>query len=119
MDPKELRALLVVLLLALGGCASPGPTPASTPPQLQTYYYAGVRELTLKATPDPAGANESQIRLNEAGPESRAPGFLVLGTASRRRPGRLGGATGILTLRGWLAGFTCGAGGCEPAPGSG
>ena len=79
MDPKGLRALLVVLLLALGGCASPGPTPVSTPPQLQTYYYVGVRELTLKATPDPAGANGAQIRLNERvqSLERRGSWFLV------------------------------------------
>ena len=79
MDPKGLRALLVFLLLALSGCAASAPAPVSTPPQIQTYYYVGAQELTLKATPDPAGANGAQVRLNERvqSVERRGAWFLV------------------------------------------
>ena len=79
MDSKELRILLAFLLLGLAGCAAPGAVSVSTPPQAPTYYYVGARELTLKATPDPAGANGAQVRLNERvqSVERRGGWFLV------------------------------------------
>jgi SH3-like domain-containing protein len=65
MDPKGLRILLAVVFLAVGGCAGAGSTAAPSRPEIQTYYYVGVLELTLRATPDPAGAPGARVRLNE------------------------------------------------------
>ena len=64
MNRKGLRTLLAFLLLGLGGCAAAGPTSVSPPSPMQTYYYVGAKGLTLKATPDPAGANGAQVPLN-------------------------------------------------------
>jgi SH3-like domain-containing protein len=79
MAPKKLWTLLAFLLLALVGCATPGSTPVSAPPQTPTYYYVGARELTLKATPDSAGADGALVRLNERvqSLERRGGWFLV------------------------------------------
>jgi SH3-like domain-containing protein len=79
MNSKELRISLAFLLLGVGGCAAPGPTVVSNPPPVQTYYYVGTKELTIKATPDPAGANGAKVRLNERvqSLERRGAWFLV------------------------------------------
>jgi SH3-like domain-containing protein len=79
MDLKGVRLLLAALLLAVGGCAGAASTPASPPPAIRTYYYVGARELSLKATPDPAGANGALVRMNERveSLERRGAWFLV------------------------------------------